>query len=57
MIVLLVAVLGVFAIILVGSLQIDDILMRRFFVGFLSCASLISMFASPMFIIVSVLFP
>jgi len=35
MIVLLVAVLGVFAIILVGSLQIDDIQMRRFFVGFL----------------------
>ncbi|QCE10211.1 bidirectional sugar transporter SWEET2-like [Vigna unguiculata] len=51
MIVLLVAVLGVFAIILVGSLQIDDIQMRRFFVGFLSCASLISMFASPLFII------
>ncbi|XP_014492339.1 bidirectional sugar transporter SWEET2-like [Vigna radiata var. radiata] len=51
MIVLLVAVLGVFAIILVGSLEIDDIQMRRFFVGFLSCASLISMFASPLFII------
>ena len=51
------AVLGIFAIILVGSLQIDDIIMRRFFVGFLSCASLISMFASPLFIIVSVLFP
>ncbi|KAG4971696.1 hypothetical protein JHK85_038117 [Glycine max] len=45
------AVLGIFAIILVGSLQIDDIIMRRFFVGFLSCASLISMFASPLFII------
>ncbi|BAT93179.1 hypothetical protein LR48_Vigan05g029700 [Vigna angularis] len=51
MIVLLVAVLGVFAIILLGSLEIDDIQMRRFFVGFLSCASLISMFASPLFII------
>ncbi|KAK7401745.1 hypothetical protein VNO78_13462 [Psophocarpus tetragonolobus] len=48
---LLVAVLGIFAIILVGSLQIHDILIRRFFVGFLSCASLISMFASPLFII------
>ncbi|WVY99732.1 hypothetical protein V8G54_025802 [Vigna mungo] len=51
MIVLLVAVLGVFAIILVGSLEIADIQMRRIFVGFLSCASLISMFASPLFII------
>ncbi|CAJ1957714.1 unnamed protein product [Sphenostylis stenocarpa] len=51
MIGLLVAVLGVFAIILFGSLQINDILTRQFFVGFLSCASLISMFASPLFII------
>ncbi|KAG4981542.1 hypothetical protein JHK85_035500 [Glycine max] len=49
---LLLAVLGMFAIVLVGSLQIDDVIMRRFFVGFLSCASLISMFASPLFIIV-----
>ncbi|XP_020228613.1 bidirectional sugar transporter SWEET2 [Cajanus cajan] len=48
---LLLAVLGVFAIILFGSLQINDALTRRFFVGFLSCASLISMFASPLFII------
>ncbi|KAG4969079.1 hypothetical protein JHK87_034730 [Glycine soja] len=48
---LLLAVLGMFAIVLVGSLQIDDVIMRRFFVGFLSCASLISMFASPLFII------
>lgn len=48
---LLLAVLGIFVIILVGSLQIDDSAMRRMFVGFLSCASLISMFASPLFII------
>lgn len=53
----LMVVLGVFAIILIGSLQIDDVIMRRFFVGVLSCASLISMFASPLFIIVSMLFP
>lgn len=52
---LLLAVLGIFVIILVGSLQIDDSSMRRIFVGFLSCASLISMFASPLFIIVSFL--
>ncbi|AES75248.1 bidirectional sugar transporter [Medicago truncatula] len=44
-------VLGIFAIILIGSLQIDDIVMRRLFVGILSCASLISVFASPLFII------
>ncbi|XP_057457847.1 bidirectional sugar transporter SWEET2 [Lotus japonicus] len=48
---LLLAVLGVFVIILVGSLQIADSTVRRMFVGFLSCASLISMFASPLFII------
>ncbi|XP_022634515.1 bidirectional sugar transporter SWEET2 isoform X2 [Vigna radiata var. radiata] len=48
---LLLAVLGIFVIILVGSLQIDDRAMRRMFVGLLSCASLISMFASPLFII------
>ncbi|KAK7324488.1 hypothetical protein VNO77_28066 [Canavalia gladiata] len=51
MLVLLLAVLGMFAIVIVGSLQIADVLTRRFFVGFLSCASLISMFASPLFII------
>ncbi|XP_004488983.1 bidirectional sugar transporter SWEET2 [Cicer arietinum] len=51
MLVWLMATIGVFAIILFGSLQIDDIVMRRLFVGFLSCASLISMFASPLFII------
>ncbi|KAK7272610.1 hypothetical protein RJT34_29321 [Clitoria ternatea] len=48
---LLLAVLGIFAIILVGSLQIADVLVRQLFVGFLSCASLISMFASPLFVI------
>ena len=56
MIGLLLAVLGLFAIIVFGSLQIADHAMRQMFVGFLSVASLISMFASPLFIIVS-LFP
>ncbi|KAL5081416.1 hypothetical protein RYX36_009837 [Vicia faba] len=51
MLVWLMVVLGVFAIILIGSLQIDDVEMRRLFVGVVSCASLISMFASPLFII------
>lgn len=57
MLALLLAVLGVFAVILIGSLQIADIEMRQLFVGFLSCASLVSMFASPLFIIVSMSFP
>lgn len=57
MLVWLMGVLGVFAIILIGSLLIDDVIMRRLFVGVLSCVSLISMFASPLFIIVSMLFP
>ncbi|RYQ96309.1 hypothetical protein Ahy_B08g092017 isoform C [Arachis hypogaea] len=48
---LLLAVIGVFVIILVGSLQVTDSQTRRILVGFLSCASLISMFASPLFII------
>ncbi|CAL0303717.1 unnamed protein product [Lupinus luteus] len=48
---LLLAVFGIFAIILVGSLQVGDSNTRRMFVGFLSCASLISMFASPLFVI------
>ncbi|XP_054812877.1 bidirectional sugar transporter SWEET2-like isoform X1 [Prosopis cineraria] len=51
MIGLLLVVLGLFAIIVFGSLQIADHVMRRMFVGFLSVASLISMFASPLFII------
>ncbi|XP_028755468.1 bidirectional sugar transporter SWEET2-like isoform X1 [Neltuma alba] len=48
---LLLAVLGLFAIIVFGSLQIADRVTRRVFVGSLSVASLISMFASPLFII------
>ncbi|MED6170790.1 Bidirectional sugar transporter sweet2 [Stylosanthes scabra] len=48
---LLLAVIGIFLIILFGSLQVTDSQTRRFLVGFLSCASLISMFASPLFII------
>ncbi|KAK9268646.1 hypothetical protein L1049_000403 [Liquidambar formosana] len=48
---LLLAVLGIFAIIVVGSLQVTDRSMRRMFVGLLSAASLISMSASPLFII------
>ncbi|KEH19191.1 putative SWEET sugar transporter [Medicago truncatula] len=48
---LLLAVLGIFVIILVGSLKITDSSIRRILVGCLSCASLISMFASPLFII------
>ncbi|KAK4266276.1 hypothetical protein QN277_027223 [Acacia crassicarpa] len=51
MIGLLLAVLGLFAIIVFGSLQIANHLMRQMFVGFLSVASLISMFASPLFVI------
>lgn len=51
MIGLLLAVLGLFAIIVFGSWQIVDHVMRQMFVGFLSVASLISMFASPLFII------
>lgn len=50
---LLLAVLALFAAIFIGSLQISDPETRRMFVGFLSCGSLISMFASPLFIIVS----
>ncbi|KAL6196655.1 hypothetical protein ACLB2K_032269 [Fragaria x ananassa] len=48
---LLVAVCGLFAIIAIGSLQISDLFLRRTVVGLLSCFSLISMFASPLFII------
>ncbi|KAK0600482.1 hypothetical protein LWI29_015412 [Acer saccharum] len=48
---LILAVLVIFAIVVVGSLQIDDIFLRRIFVGILSSAALISMFASPLFVI------
>jgi solute carrier family 50 protein (sugar transporter) len=46
-------VLGLFAIIAVGSLQITDRMIRWLSVGSLTVVSLISMFASPLFIIVS----
>lgn len=49
----LVAVLGLFGIIVVGSLQIADTNTRWIFVGILSSAALISMFASPLFVVVS----
>ncbi|XP_022718051.1 bidirectional sugar transporter SWEET2-like isoform X1 [Durio zibethinus] len=48
---LLLAVIGLLAIIIGGSLQIVDRKVRWIFIGLLSCASLISMFASPLFII------
>lgn len=48
---LLLAVIGLFAIIVVSSLLIVDLAVRHDVIGFLSCASLISMFASPLFII------
>ncbi|XWS27405.1 hypothetical protein CRYUN_Cryun26dG0112200 [Craigia yunnanensis] len=48
---LLLTVFGLLAIIIAGSLQIVDKGARWIFVGLLSCASLISMFASPLFII------
>ncbi|XP_038991314.1 bidirectional sugar transporter SWEET2-like [Hibiscus syriacus] len=51
MIGLLLAVFGFLEIIVAGSLQIADRGMRWIFVGLLSCASLVSMFASPLFII------
>ncbi|XP_028763861.1 bidirectional sugar transporter SWEET2-like isoform X1 [Neltuma alba] len=51
MIGLLLAVLGIFAIVVTVSLQIINHSTRQMFVGFLSSAALISMFASPLFII------
>uniref|UniRef100_A0A7C8Z6V9 Bidirectional sugar transporter SWEET n=1 Tax=Opuntia streptacantha TaxID=393608 RepID=A0A7C8Z6V9_OPUST len=51
MIWLLLAVFGAFAVIIFVSLRIHDHNIRQMFVGFLSCASLVSMFASPLFII------
>ncbi|CAK7351797.1 unnamed protein product [Dovyalis caffra] len=47
----LLAVLGVFAIIVVGSLQIHARMIRWVTVGSLTVVSLISMFASPLFVI------
>ncbi|KAH6775524.1 Nodulin MtN3 family protein [Perilla frutescens var. hirtella] len=49
---LVLSVFIVFAIIAIGSFLIDDFEVRHLTVGFLSCAALISMFASPLFIIV-----
>ncbi|GMH05567.1 hypothetical protein Nepgr_007407 [Nepenthes gracilis] len=51
MIGLLVMVFCLIGIIVFLSLRFFDSEMRRMFVGFLSCASLVSMFASPLFII------
>ncbi|XP_021902814.1 bidirectional sugar transporter SWEET2 [Carica papaya] len=48
---LLLGVFAMFAIIVSASLQISDQFTRWLFVGLLSCVSLISMFASPLFII------
>lgn len=50
---LLFVVFVVVGVIVAGSLQIPDQLTRWYFVGFLSCGSLVSMFASPLFVIVS----
>lgn len=46
------AVFGTFAVILVMSLELFDQPIRRYFVGSLSVVALVSMFASPLFIIV-----
>ncbi|XP_058210276.1 bidirectional sugar transporter SWEET2 [Rhododendron vialii] len=48
---LLLAVLGIVALIIAGSLQISDFALRHILIGCLSCASLVSMFASPLFVI------
>ena len=47
------AVFGIYAIIVFVSMKLFDPHSRQLFVGYLSVASLISMFASPLFIIVS----
>jgi solute carrier family 50 protein (sugar transporter) len=48
---LLLAVFGFFAVIIIGSMEIKDFSIRHTIIGFLSTASLVSMFASPLFII------
>ncbi|KAK4439087.1 Bidirectional sugar transporter SWEET2 [Sesamum alatum] len=48
---LLLTVFGLFAVIAIGSLLIVDFEARHLTIGFISCAALISMFASPLFII------
>ncbi|KAL4555190.1 hypothetical protein LXL04_037801 [Taraxacum kok-saghyz] len=45
---LLVAVFGLFAVIAVGSMLVIDLELRHLLIGFLSCFTLISMFASPL---------
>ncbi|XP_010465383.1 PREDICTED: bidirectional sugar transporter SWEET2 [Camelina sativa] len=51
MLALLFVVFAVVGLIVAGSLQIPDQLTRWYFVGFLSCGSLVSMSASPLFVI------
>ncbi|XAR68197.1 hypothetical protein NMG60_11003247 [Bertholletia excelsa] len=48
---LLLAVFGLFAVVVVGSLNMSEFTIRHIVIGCLSGASLISMFASPLFII------
>lgn len=50
---LLLVVLALFGLIVFVSLRVLDYEERQIFVGYLSVVSLISMFASPLFIIVS----
>lgn len=51
---LLLAVLGLFAVIIAGSLHISDFTLRHILIGCLSSAALVSMFASPLFVIVCI---
>ena len=53
MLVLLLVVFAVVALVVAGSLQIPEKVTRWYLVGFLSCGSLVSMVASPLFVIVS----
>lgn len=53
---LLLGVLSVFAIIIFVSMRVFEPPNRKLFVGYLTVFSLISMFASPLFIIVSSLY-
>lgn len=50
---ILLAVFGLFTIIAIGSLQVADLELRHLIIGFLSCATLISMFASPLSVMVN----
>ncbi|PSR95281.1 Bidirectional sugar transporter like [Actinidia chinensis var. chinensis] len=51
MLALLVVVLGIFAVIVVGSLHMSEFTLRHILMGCLSSAALVSMFASPLFVI------